>query len=227
MIDEGMSTLKTNTEVRQAAIRNMLSNTDLSTKDADTAFLIELIGGILGFFGVGYIYAGLTNTGIFRLAGFLIASILFWTLFSVCTAGLGLCLAPLWFIPQWILAYFSANDLKQSINAVKAGGMGMSNMGGTSGMGQSFGGYIETPSSTSSSDSLFNTPSSSAPASSGGMYTPPSSPDITFDNAPSSGSSSSGAGTYTAPTDDADMFTTRSDDNDGEDFNPDDLTKKV
>lgn len=154
MIDEGMSSLKTNTAERQAAIQNLLSRIDVSTKDADTAFLIELVGGVFGLFGLGHLYAGLTNTGIFRLVlGFVGLSVIY---FILGVTVIGLCAAPLVWIAQIAIAYFTANDLKLSINALKAGGGGMSMPSA----------YIESPSpmSTSSSDSLFNNPTPTTPS---------------------------------------------------------------
>lgn len=192
MIDEGMSSVKTNTAERQAVIRNLLNNVDVSTKDADTAFLIELIGGVFGLFGLGYIYAGLTNTGIFRLIAGIVSLGILYTLFVVCGSFviIGPCFAPLIWIGQVAIAYFTANDLKLSMNAIKAGGAGMSTPGG----------YIESPTPmSSSSDNLFNTPTTPEPAprssSSDSLFTTPDTPS-------------------TPTTDD-------------DDFNADDLTKKV
>ncbi|HEX8681105.1 MAG TPA: hypothetical protein VF707_02250 [Ardenticatenaceae bacterium] len=123
-MDEAMSTLSMNTQQRQAAIQQQLAGVDLASKDADTAFLIELIGGIVGFLGVGYIYSGLTNAGLVRLIG----NWVFWavtaTFFGICatlTLGFGACLfLPLIPIP-FVIAYMSANDLKKSLQAAKAG----------------------------------------------------------------------------------------------------------
>ncbi len=168
MIDEGMSSLKTNTAERQAAIQNLLSRVDVSTKDADTAFLIELVGGVFGLFGLGHLYAGLTNTGIFRLVlGFVALSVIY---FILGVTVVGLCAAPLVWIAQIAIAYFTANDLKLSINSVKAGGGGMSMPSA----------YIESPNpmSTSSSDSLFNnpTPTSTSSSSSESLFINPTPP---------------------------------------------------
>jgi TM2 domain-containing membrane protein YozV len=170
MIDEGMSSLKTNTAERQAAIRTLLSKTDVSTKEADTAFLIELVGGVFGLFGLGHLYAGLTNTGIFRLVlGFVGLSIIY---FVLGVTVIGLCAAPLVWIAQIAIAYFTATDLKQSINAVKAGGGGMSSPMSTPSA------YIESPSpiNTSSNDSLFNSPPPTSTSGSGSLFTNPTPP---------------------------------------------------
>lgn len=118
-MDEAMSTISTNTAQRHAAIQQQLARVDLATKDADTAFLLELIGGVLGFLGIGYLYSGLTNAGLARLVGLWVGWFIFGVLGTV-TFGLGLCFAPIFWIGAAALSYFSANDLKQSIIAAKA-----------------------------------------------------------------------------------------------------------
>jgi hypothetical protein len=123
-MEEGLSTIARSADMRQAAIRRQLQHVDLAVKDQDTAFLIELIGGILGFLGVGYIYAGLTNAGLVRLIGYWVVMTLVgvaFSIFAVITFGLGSCLAPVLFIPHVIVAYFSADDLKKSIVSAKSG----------------------------------------------------------------------------------------------------------
>lgn len=120
-MDEAMATISANGAQRQAAIRQQLGAVDLSTKDQDTAFLIELVGGIFGFLGIGYIYSGLTNAGLIRLIGLWILNFILWSVIGVLTAVLiGLCLIPLPFILNIALAYFSAKDLKESLIAAKA-----------------------------------------------------------------------------------------------------------
>jgi hypothetical protein len=136
-MDEGLATVKMNTAERQAAIRQQLSRVDVSAKDQDTAFLIELVGGIFGLLGVGYIYSGLTNAGLVRLVGL----IGFWIIFSIIgtvTFGFGFCLAPLVWLAQIYIAYVSANELKQAITNAKAGQPAM-------GAGGYIGGNYETP----------------------------------------------------------------------------------
>lgn len=127
-MDEAMSTLSMNTQQRQAAIQQQLAGVDLASKDADTAFLIELVGGIFGLLGVGYIYSGLTNAGLVRLIGNWVFLTAGGAILGTCAAvigaltfGLGLCLfLPFLAIPI-VIAYISANDLKKSIQAAKAG----------------------------------------------------------------------------------------------------------
>lgn len=40
-----------------------------STKDPDTAMVIEIVAGYFGFLGIGYLYAGRTAAGLLRLFG--------------------------------------------------------------------------------------------------------------------------------------------------------------
>lgn len=251
MIDEGMSTLKTDTQVRQAALQNLLRSVDLSTKEADTAFLIELVGGIFGLFGLGYLYTGLTNTGLFRLVGYVVAAIVVGILFTICgtiTFGLAFCLAPLLFIPQIALAYFSANDLKVSINAVKASGYSAA----PSNMGR----YIENPapmpndfSTTVRPTEVAVPPTPPAPSTSEVTLTPntpnytpspgytPSTPDIASTTSEVELTpSDEPTPTFPVPTPpepatSSEPYTPSNaegtDVDDNTDFNPDDLTKKV
>lgn len=41
-----------------------------TTKDPNTAMVIEIVAGYLGLLGMGYIYAGRTAAGLLRLVGF-------------------------------------------------------------------------------------------------------------------------------------------------------------
>ncbi|MBA3530993.1 MAG: hypothetical protein H0T73_03610 [Ardenticatenales bacterium] len=123
-MEEGFSTIKTSEEERLAAIRKQLEQVNLADKDPDTAFLIEFVGGLFfGALGVGYIYSGLTNTGIFRLAAYWAYAITVAVFVGFCSAvtlGFGACLAIPLLPLHLFLVYVSANDLKRSIIAAKA-----------------------------------------------------------------------------------------------------------
>jgi hypothetical protein len=128
-MEDGIATISSmSAEERQAAIRRQLAQVDLSTKDKDTAFLLELIGGVLGFLGVGYLYSGLTNAGLVRLVAGWIFWALFW-IFAAATLGLGTCLVPVPLLIMVAAAYFSATDLKTSMESVQ----GMAGGGGSAG----------------------------------------------------------------------------------------------
>lgn len=71
-------------------------------KDPSTALLIELIPGLFGFLGIGYLWAGETALGLVLLIGYWS----FWALIGVMTVltlGLLLC-----FFPFFIMFFFAA-----------------------------------------------------------------------------------------------------------------------
>jgi hypothetical protein len=45
----------------------------LAEKDPSTAFIIEFLGGFLGFMGLGYLYAGRVEDGVVRLVAWWVA----------------------------------------------------------------------------------------------------------------------------------------------------------
>ncbi len=60
-------------------------------KSRGTSLLLEILPWLVGFLGVGWLYAGNTNTGILWLAGFLIWNVIA-VIIDVVTLGLFLCL---------------------------------------------------------------------------------------------------------------------------------------
>lgn len=75
----------------------------------DTAYILNLLLGILGFFGIGHMYAGRTGDGAAMLIVGILANILFGFLAAI-TAGFFACIA----IPFYILfAILSANSIKK------------------------------------------------------------------------------------------------------------------
>lgn len=63
-------------------------------KDPGTAIVLEILLGLLGFLGIGYLYAGYTTEGILRLIGWWIA-LGIGAVLVVVTFGIGsLCLIP-------------------------------------------------------------------------------------------------------------------------------------
>jgi len=73
-----------------------------ATKDPSAGLLIELIPGLFGFLGIGYLWAGETLLGIALLLGYWA----FWSIVAVVTLlsfGLLLC-----FLPFFILLYLAA-----------------------------------------------------------------------------------------------------------------------
>lgn len=84
----------------------------------NNAFLIELVGGFLGFLGLGYIYAGRTNDGLIRLIAWWVLIGAMWTAVSLLTiVVIGLCLIPGALIVQFGGPIWSASELKKEMQA--------------------------------------------------------------------------------------------------------------
>jgi TM2 domain-containing membrane protein YozV len=76
-----------------------------------TAYLVELIGGLFGFFGIGYLYAGKTGDGIARLLAGIACNITV-GISAAFTAGICACIA----LPVYIvLAILSAGAVKNML----------------------------------------------------------------------------------------------------------------
>lgn len=136
MLEEGMPTLTLDTPTRRAAIVQQLKRADLSAKDPDTTFIIELLAGIFGFLGVGYMYTGMTGAGVVRLIGNWIYIALIWigfTIFSAITLGFGACLFFVPMILQVALPILSAYELREAMKAAKSQGFSPSHQGATGG----------------------------------------------------------------------------------------------
>ncbi len=56
-------------------------------KDRSVALILEILPGLFGFLGFGWIYAGNTNTGVVILASYLIALVVF-VILDVASSGL-------------------------------------------------------------------------------------------------------------------------------------------
>lgn len=88
-------------------------------KDPNTAFLIEIVGGLFGLLGLGYFYIGQTNDGILRLIIFLAYNIFAYimiSIFGAITAGIVVCIcAPIQLIIQVGVALWSATTLKNEM----------------------------------------------------------------------------------------------------------------
>jgi TM2 domain-containing membrane protein YozV len=88
-------------------------------KDPNTAFLLELIPGLFGFLGIGYLYVGRTNDGIIRLAAFLIYNLIAWiAIFALSLVIVGLCLIPFQLAIQIGVPIWSALQLRKELDAV-------------------------------------------------------------------------------------------------------------
>lgn len=78
-------------------------------KNPGTAFVLELIGGIFGLFGIGYMYAGKTSQGVIRLIVGILCNLVLGFIFVPLTAGICAFIA----FPFYIgFAIISANSIK-------------------------------------------------------------------------------------------------------------------
>jgi hypothetical protein len=85
-------------------------------KDPNTAFLIELVGGMFGLMGLGYFYTGQMEAGVIRLIAWIAVLGIGWTITGVLSAILiGLCLIPVMLVVQFGVPFWSANQLKQGM----------------------------------------------------------------------------------------------------------------
>jgi hypothetical protein len=66
-----------------------------SPKDRSIALILEILPGLFGFLGIGWIYSGNTSNGLLWLIGFLLWTIIA-TVISVLTGGIGvICWLPI------------------------------------------------------------------------------------------------------------------------------------
>jgi hypothetical protein len=81
--------------------------------DSSTPVIVEILCGIFGFYGIGWLIAGYTIPGITLLAGGLVWAVIFWTI-AAHTAFIGLvCLVPI-DIAIWVTSALILNSkLKQ------------------------------------------------------------------------------------------------------------------
>ena len=94
-----------------------LDNKDLllfmaQKKSPGVCAVVELVGCVLGFSGIGMMLGGSVGLGIVALFGYWLW-LGFWTCVGLGTLGLGFFAIPLW----WLLATISAAQSAQSYNA--------------------------------------------------------------------------------------------------------------
>lgn len=88
----------------------------IQDKDPNTAFLIELIGGFFGLLGLGYLYVGRTDDGIWRLIVWLLYDIMAVIIITLLSAVvIGLCCIPLQLVIQIGIPIWSAITLKNTL----------------------------------------------------------------------------------------------------------------
>ena len=90
---------------------------DPAMQRASNAFIIELIAGLLGFLGIGYMYAGRTD-GVVRLVAWWFGMAVMWTAVGLLSIVLiGLCLIPGALVIQFGVPIYSATQLRKSLLA--------------------------------------------------------------------------------------------------------------
>ena len=90
-----------------------------TTKDPSAGLLIELLPGLFGFLGIGYLWAGETALGIALLLGYWA----FWAIVAVVTVlsfGLLLCFFPFFFLLYFAAPIASALLLQRRLRARQA-----------------------------------------------------------------------------------------------------------
>ncbi len=107
---------------REDLARGRASQSAGKKYDPNTAFLLELILGLFGILGIGYIYAGRTNDGVIRLILWLA-----YDLMATCTIALlfavivGLACIPIQLIVQIGVPIWSAYVLKGQLESGSSG----------------------------------------------------------------------------------------------------------
>lgn len=87
-----------------------------SGQDPNTAFMLELIGGIVGLMGIGYIYMGRTNEGILRLVLWMGYNIAAWIIISLLsTIVIGLVCCPFQILIQIGVPIYLATQFKNEL----------------------------------------------------------------------------------------------------------------
>jgi TM2 domain-containing membrane protein YozV len=91
---------------------------NITPKDPNTAFLIELVGAFFGLLGLGYMYVGRTEEGVVRLIIWLIYNAIAWvTIFILLAFVVGCFCMPIQLVIQVGVAIWSATTLKNSMLA--------------------------------------------------------------------------------------------------------------
>jgi hypothetical protein len=94
---------------------------DAQVQRINNAFILELVGGVFGLLGIGYMYVDRTNDGVLRLVGWWLLLGVMWTTIALLSAILiGLCFIPGAIVVQFGVPIYSAMQLKKQL-LVEAG----------------------------------------------------------------------------------------------------------
>lgn len=84
--------------------------------DPNLAFILELVLGMFGLLGIGYLYAGRTDEGVVRLVLFLLWNLIAWcSIVFLSFIIVGLCLIPFQIAIQIGVPVWSAYSLKKKL----------------------------------------------------------------------------------------------------------------
>ena len=85
----------------RTCLANNRGPSNTGSKDANTAFLLELVGGFLGLLGLGYLYVGKTSDGVIRLIGWIVYDMIaFVTISLLLAVFIGIICIPIQLIIQ-------------------------------------------------------------------------------------------------------------------------------
>lgn len=89
---------------------------ELKDVDKNLAFIVELVGGLFGFLGIGYMYAGLIQQGVIRLVVWFAILVIVWFMAVLLSYILiGLCMMPFIAIAQIAIPIWSAFTIKNRL----------------------------------------------------------------------------------------------------------------
>ena len=89
---------------------------ELKDVDKGVAFVLELVLGLFGILGIGYIYAGDTTNGILRLVIWIAVLTFSWVFISILMVFIiGICFVPVMLILQIAVPIWSAMSLKSKL----------------------------------------------------------------------------------------------------------------
>jgi len=88
----------------------------LRNVDKSIAFILELVGGLFGYLGIGYMYAGMVREGVIRLVVWLIVMIVAWvTVVMLMYICIGICFLPFLVLAHILVPVWSAFRLKREL----------------------------------------------------------------------------------------------------------------
>lgn len=89
---------------------------ELKNVDKNIAFILELVGGLFGVLGLGYMFSGLITEGVVRLIVWLLIIAFAWVMVSILAYCLiGLCMMPFLIVAQVAVPIWSAFTIKNKL----------------------------------------------------------------------------------------------------------------